>query len=266
MTMIATWPLAGRHRIVHAFRPGGSPDAEGPFRTLRRHDWVSPGARVSIRADRGFAGQMTVFSSLNVVAARLARRGNASGAQQVARTAESLESGTEFELLRGLLSDLPAGEAEKLVDGVLPRDATEALLEALRAVASRTERLRADDIVLSSPAEVVFAGRVAEVTGGYVKLVQDEGETTMLPRWMAGAVRRDQAGAFLALVADRLAGASAVVEAVPAIEVDDPPAVGEFSPFGRGDDRTLSIKPDDARLLSGEPEPLRILVPVTIDR
>jgi hypothetical protein len=87
----------------------------------------------------------------------------------------------------------------------------------------------------------------------------------MVPRWMAGATRRDRPGALLALVADRLDGASAVVEAVPAIEIDDPPTGDEFSPFGRGDARTRKITEADARLLGREPRSLRILVPVTLD-
>jgi hypothetical protein len=265
MTIIAAWPVVVRGPIVHAFKPGGSMAAEAPFRTLRRHAWVSSGVRVTLSADRGLAGQMTFFSSLNVMAARLARRGNASAAERVARAAADLESGPEFAVLRRLLSDLPDREAEQVVGGVLPEDAPAALVEALRAVASRTEQVRADDIVLSSPAEVVFAGRIAEVTEGYVLLVQAEGPATMVPRWMAGAAQRDQIGALLALVADKLDGASAVVEAVPAIEVEEVPESGEFSPFGRGDAQTRSITADDTRLLAGQPQPLRIFVPVTVD-
>ena len=65
--------------------------------------------------------------------------------------------------------------------------------------------------------------------------VQGEGQATMVPRWMAGATQRDRVGALLALLADKLDGTSAVVEAVPAIEVEDAPETDGFSPFGRGD-------------------------------
>jgi hypothetical protein len=264
MTMVAAWPVVVRDRIVHAFKPGGSPAAEAPFRTLRRHEWVSQGVRVTRFADRGLAGQMTFFSSLNVMAARLARRGNAPAAERVARAAADLEAGPEFTILRSLLSELPDREAEQVVGGLLPGDGPTALTQALRAVASRTEQVRANDILLSSPAEVVFAGRIAEVTDRFVLLVQMKGTATMVPLWMAGAARRDRVGDFLALVADKLDGASAVVEAVPAIDIDDAPGADGFSPFGRGDARTRSITADDVRLLAGEPQSLRILVPVTI--
>jgi hypothetical protein len=266
MTMIAAWPVVVRDRIVHAFKPGGSSAAEAPFRTLRRHEWVSQGVRVTLFADRGLAGQMTFFSSLNVVAARLARRGNAPAAARVARAAADLEAGPEFAILRSVLSELPDREAEQVVSGQFPEDGPAALAEALRAVASRTEQVRANDILLSSPAEVVFAGRIAEVSDQFVLLVQvKEGTATMVPLWMAGAARRDRVGDFLALVADKLDGASAVVEAVPAIDIDDTPDADGFSPFGRGDARTRSITADDVRLMAGESQSLRILVPVTID-
>ena len=58
---------------------------------------------------------------------------------------------------------------------MLPEDAPAALAEALRAVARRTEQVRADDIVVIPRAEVVFAGRIAEVTEGYVLLVRAKG-------------------------------------------------------------------------------------------
>jgi hypothetical protein len=265
MTMIAAWPVVVRDRIVHAFKPGGSSAGEAPFRTLRRHAWVSQGVRVTLFADHGLAGQLTFFSSLNVMAARLARRGNAAAAERVARTAADLEAGPEFAVLRSRLSELPDREAERVVNGLLPDDAPAALTKALRAAASRTEQVRADDILLSSPAEVVFAGRIAEVSDSYVVMVQVKGQSTMIPRWMATAARRDQVGALLALVADKLGGASAVVEAIPAIDIDDAPDDGGFSPFGRADARTRLITADDARLLGGEPRPLRVLVPVTIE-
>jgi hypothetical protein len=305
MTMVAAWPVVIRDRIVHAFKPGGSAASEAPFRTLRRHEWVSQGVRVTRFADRGLAGQMTFFSSLNVVAARLARRGNAPAAARVARAAADLEAGPEFTVLRSLLSKLPDYEVEQVVGGLFPEDGPVALAAALRAVASRTEQVRANDTLLSSPAEVVFAGRITQVTSEFVLLVQFTGvphrdlspenillpdteafrlvdaataptgadqvkeapaaPATMVPLWMAGAARRDQVGDFLVLVADKLDGASAVVEAVPAIDIDDAPEANGFSPFGRSDTRTRSITADDVHLLTGEPQSLRILVPVTID-
>ena len=263
--MIAAWPVVVRDRIVHAFKPGGSSASEAPFRTLRRHEWVSQGVRVTLFADRGLAGQMTFFSSLNVAAARLARRGNAPAAARVARAAADLEAGPEFAVLRSLLSELPDREAEQVVGGMIPEDGPAALTEALRAVAGRTEQVRANDVLLSSPAEVVFAGRIAEVSDRFVLLVQVKGTATMVPLWMAGAAQRDRVGDFLVLVADKLDGACAVVEAVPAIDIDGAPEADGFNPFGRSDARTRSITADDERLLAGEPQSLRILVPVTID-
>jgi hypothetical protein len=196
---------------------------------------------------------------------RLARRGNAPAAERVARAAADLEAGPEFAVLRRCLAGLPDREAEQVVSGQLREDAPAALAEALRAVANRTEQVRANDILLSSPAEAVFAGRIAEVTNGHVLVVQTKGPATMVPLWMASAAQRDQVGALLALVADKLDGVSAVIEVVPAIDIDDTPLDDGFSPFGRADPRATSISADDAHFLAGEPQGLRILVPVTID-
>ena len=55
-----------------------------------------------------------------------------------------------------------------------------------------------------------------------------------------------------------------VIEAVPAIEVEDVPETGAFSPFGRGDKRARRVSADDVRLLTGHPQPLQVLVPVTV--
>jgi hypothetical protein len=207
---------------------------------------------------------MTFFSSLNVEAARLARHGNPQAATRLASAAARLEAGPDFTRLQRILSDLPGHEAERVIDGVLPEGAPAALAEALQAVARDTERLRSDESSLATLAEVI-AGRITEVHEGYVLLVRVSGSSAMVPRWMAVAARRDKVGELLALVMDKLDGASAVVEAVPAIDVDGGSGGNTFTPFGRGDARVRNINQADQRLLSGTPEPLRILVPIQIE-
>jgi len=125
-----------------------------------------------------------------------------------------------------------------------------------------TEQLRTGDIHLSSMLELVFAGQIAEVTEGHVLLTRSDGAATMIPRWMADAVQRDRVGDLLALVADRLDGTSEVIEVIPAIYIDYEPV---FRPYGRRDSRNRTITAKDARQITGEPRPLRILVPVLID-
>jgi hypothetical protein len=261
---IAEWPVVDRRRVVHAYKPGEPSASEGPFRTLRGHEWASSGVRVTRRAGRRLVGQMTLFSSLNVESARLARLGNPDAAARVARAAAELEAGPEFAKLQHIMSDLSGYDAQQVVDGVLPDDAPAELAETLKAVARRTEHWRTSELALTTLAEVI-TGRISEVHKGYVVLVRVGGPATMIPRWMAVAAQRDTVGSLLALVMDKLDDGRAVVEAVPAIDVDDNTATGRFSPFGRGDPRILSITEADERLLAGEPQPLRILVPVLIE-
>jgi hypothetical protein len=122
--------------------------------------------------------------------------------------------------------------------------------------------------------EVWLTGQVVELYKDYVVMEQADGPAAIVPRWMAGAVQRDWVGAYLALLSDRLDPASAVVEALPAIDIQYPSetidiryslGTSNFSPYGRSDARARSITTEDARLLAGEPQQLRILVPVTID-
>jgi len=261
---IAAWPVVDRSRVVHAYKPGEHVASEAPFRTLRGHKWASSGVRVTRRAGRRLGGQMTVFSSLNVESARLARHGNPHAAVRVAHAAAELEAGPEFARLQRIMSELPIHDAERIVDGILPDAAPDELTETLKAVARRTEQRRVSEMAEITLAEVV-AGRVAEVHEGYVVLVRMSGPAAMIPRWMAVAVQRDKVGALLAMVMDRLDDGRAVIEAVPAIDMDDDASAGRFSPFGRGDPRVLSLTRADEHLLAGEPQPLRILVPVLID-
>ncbi|MCW3817722.1 hypothetical protein ONA91_25035 [Micromonospora sp. DR5-3] len=261
---ITLWPVVDRTRVVHAFKPGEPAAVEGPFRTLRAHEWATAGVRVTRRSGKRLGGQMTIFSSLNVEAARLARRGVRDAAGRLARAAEELESGPEFMRLQTMLADMPAHDAESVVAGTLPDNAPTALADVVKELARRTEELRGGESALATLVETI-AGRITEVHEGYVLLVLVSGPTTIVPRWMAVAARRDKVGQLLALVMDKLDAASAVVEALPAIDINNLQAHDTFSPFGRRDPRVRHITAADERLLRGQPEPLRVLVPVRIE-
>ncbi|GIG59853.1 hypothetical protein Lfu02_42250 [Longispora fulva] len=262
---IVTWPVVSRDRVVRAFKPGGLPGAEAPFRTLRSHRWASAGVRVSIRAGGRLDGQRSLFSSLNVESALLARHGREDAARRVAQAAETLEAGPEFARLKELLAAVPVESADAVLEGRLPSgEAGQELGLALRAVARRTEHVRAAETGLVKVADVV-AGQVTEVHEGYVVLSQLGGPSTAVPRWMAVAAHRDQPGAWLILITDRLADASAFVNAVPGISLGADPSPEPFTPFGRASQRARVITEADAAVLSGSPVPLTVVVPVVIE-
>lgn len=260
---ITSWPLVRRETVVQAFRPGRVSSAEAPFRTLRAHGWATPGVRVARRAGRHLAGQTTVFSSLNVEAARLARHGRGELAAEMTRAVESLEASPAFQRLAEILSKLPDELAQQVIDGSLDSEVPAELGEALRVVARCTERVRG-----SRPRSVsvvdMCAGRVTKVYEEYVILAGPAGPATAVPRWMAVAARREKVGEPLVLVTDKVDTASAFVEAVPAIEYEDCSVDPEFTPFGRGDSRVRQLSSADEALLAGDPEPLVIVVPVSI--
>ncbi|MET0417011.1 MAG: hypothetical protein ABW022_13420 [Actinoplanes sp.] len=160
---------------------------------------------------------------------------------------------------------MPAAQAKDVIDGVIPDEAPQGLLTALRAVARLTEQMREREPVDGRAAEY-FAGRVKEVHEHYVLLVLMSGPETLIPRWMAaGAANRAHVGSFLALITDKLNSASAVIDVIPALDVNDDLQPVPFSPFSRNDDRALAITAEDERLLSGHPEPPRVLVPVIVE-
>lgn len=261
---IAAWPLAHRSQLVHAFKPGERSSSEARFRTLRKYSWATSGVRITPRPGNRLTGQLTMFSSLNRESARLARHGDTNAAVRIAAAATALEAMPEFTLLGEILADMPVAAAKDVIDGVVPDDAPASLMSALRNVARLTEQIRERELSPDHLAEV-FAGQVKEVHAGYVLVVLMTGPETAVPRWMAGAANRARVGSFLAVVTDKLEGASAVFEALPALDVPDETQPAAFTPFGRDDKRALAITADDARLLSGEPQPLRVLVPVTVE-
>ena len=256
---IVQWPVADWRRIVRAYRPGRASVREGVLRTLMRHQCASGGVRIACRAAGSFNRQINVFSSLNVDAARLARCGDRGAAIRMAHAAAAVEAEAEFAELRRVLSQLSGDAAQRVLDGTLPHDAPHGLTLALTAVARRTQQARADEARLAT-ADVV-AGRITSVREGYVVLAGPHGPAT-LPRWVAEAAHRDAVGALLVLVSCRLEGAAAIIEAVPALDVEDAPA---FSPYGRDEPRTRAVTLADEALLAGEPAPLHILARVKIE-
>jgi hypothetical protein len=261
---IAAWPVTHRSQLVHAYKPGERSSSEARFRTLRKHAWATSGVRITPRSGNRLTGQLTMFSSLNRESARLARHGDTKAAVRVAAAATALEARPEFTLLSELLTEMPVAVAKAVIDGLVPDDAPAPLMTALRNVARLTEQIRERELSSAQLAEV-SAGWVKEVHTSYVLLVLMTGPETVVPRWMAGAANRARVGSFLVVVTDKLDGASAVFEALPALDVTDETQPAAFTPFGRGDQRALAITADDERMLSGEPQPLRVLVPVTVE-
>lgn len=254
------WPIVGRAQLVQAFRPGEAA-SEGPFRTLRSHGWATPGVSVVTRAERRASGRLTIFSVLNLFAARSAREGDKRAARAWARAAARVEKSATFTRVKALLTGKSIAEVSAAAHGAVS-SAVPGLLEALREVARETRRLRAQQGAPGPHTEVV-AGRILEVGREGLVLQAETGVRTLVPRWLGEAAQRSQVGDLLALVSDRLDSTQLVVEAVPAIDVSEAVAEGG-SPFGRAAP-VRDLTAADRRLLTGAPAPLELLVPVTIE-
>lgn len=261
---ISPWPLVPRELLVRVFRPGEEATGEAPFRTLRRHAWATAGVRIATRTSGRAAGQVTIFSALNLEAARLARRGELPAAVRLAKQAASLEASKEFAVVAALLAGLSPGLVSSVARGVLPEDLPDAdkLWSALRKIAKRTEQVRASGEVRKWRAELL-AGRISQVRKTSLVLTTVEGECS-IPRWLGSSVHREQVGDDLAVLNDRLGDSSALAVALPALDVEQSEPEPAFDPFAR-DPRVGVLTMSEMRRISGEPAQPRVLVPVTIE-
>lgn len=259
---IDLWPIVGRSQLVQAFRPGEPYEKEAPFRTLRTHGWATPGVSVVTRTDHRASGRLTIFSVLNVAAARSAREGHHRSARALAKAAAKVEKSTPFVQLKELLSGRPIAEVTAALEGGVSETRWPQLLDALRRVARETANASTHQTGSSGHTEVV-TGRILEALRDVLVLQAETGMRTYVPRWLAQSARRENVGDLLALVTDRLDDMQMVVRAVPAIDMGTKRDASP-TPFGR----TAPVREliaADARLLRGTPAPLKILVPVTIE-
>lgn len=254
------WPIVGRTQLVQAFRPGEPAGKEAPFRTLRLHGWATAGVSIVTRSEHRATGRLSIFSVLNVDAARLARDGQQRLATSAAKAAASLEASDVFVQLGKLLAGKSSQDVSAAVAGEVADTGWPELLRLLRLLARRTKAARAR----LSGGQDVIAGTISETRSDYLVLTAASGLRTAVPRWLAQAAHREKVGDCLALVTDRLDDRHMVVNAVPGIDVSKGAAAATFSAFGRTAP-VRQLTKADARLLSRPAAPLRVLVPVTID-
>ncbi len=258
---IEVWPVALRAQLVRAFRPGEPSDKEAPFRTLRKHGWTSPGMSVVCRERKRAAGRLTVFSTLNVDAARLAREGRPKEALTFAKAAARIEQGKSFLALKEWLSGSTAAEAATAIQGTSSTPAP-GLLQVLRLIAAETLSARRHCAV-EDPNLQTVAGRICETLATAVVL-ETGNHRTYVPRGLAESANRTKVGDLLALVTERLDASYVFVFVLPAIAVEKVEGA-TASPFGRSSS-VLSLTAEDVRLLRRDPAPLEVLIPVTVGR
>ena len=128
------FPLVSRDEILLAYRPGAEP-SEGAFRTLRRRKLVSHGIGLRVRHKNRLAGQVRVYSILNLDCAVLARRGKIEQARRIASRAGRQEARWEPRLEK-LLSSIGVETFEKL------QQLRKEFAHAFLPLAQEAERLR----------------------------------------------------------------------------------------------------------------------------
>ncbi len=207
------------------------------------------------------AGRLTVFSMLNVDAARLAREGLGHEALSFAKAAAKIERGGAFHRLRELISGTTPAEAATALQGTSTTPSAE-LIEVLRLIAIETLLVRQSRAVLVVNLQTV-AGRISETLPDVVVL-ETSSQRTYVPRGLAEAANRTKVGDLLALVTERFSREQVAFEVLPAISVE---GAGDkkASPFGRSAP-IHRVTEKDARLLRRTPAPLTVLIPVTVGK
>ncbi len=258
---IDPWPIVGRAQLIQAFRPGEPPTKEGPFRTLRAHRWATAGVSVVTRNTRHASGRLTMFSVLNVSAARCARDGDDRTARAFAKAAGELEKSKIFVDLKELLSGAPLHEVIAAISGKVSPSERPALLNLLRAVARETRSMSPPKGNARLLRQIV-TGTILEAREDGLILEASSGVKTLVPRWLGQAAHRELVGDALALITDKLEDNQMVVQALPAIELRAPRTGA--SPFGRSAP-VRELNTADVRLLSRKPLPAKPLIPVDIE-
>jgi hypothetical protein len=204
---------------------------------------------------------LVLFSILNVEAAMCARCGEETTAASFANAAARIEASAAFLRLQGFLSQSPTSAVSSLVEGAhVPEESAIALV--LRTLARQTATVRLQRrFAKHAPA---FLGRISSSTEGYVVVTNEGGLSIAVPRGLARAAHRERIGECLAVINSHVDARELIVRAIPGIDVGREHAE-PYSPFARVDGFER-INATDAAYLRGQPEPLRIQIPVTIEQ
>lgn len=260
---LALWPVVLREDLVRAFRPGEPAEREGPFRTLREHDWATRGVPIHTRSGGRASGRVVLYSILNVEAAICARCGASETATALTKAAEQLEKSEAFLQLKALLSECPSTAVSSFAEGALaPVARPDALMSVLRTLARDTEGIRHQRRFVKH-ASRFQVGRISSVEAQYV-VIEGEGKlTVVVPRLLARAAHREQVGECLGVINSQVDDRELIVRAVPGIDLN--PRTERYSPFKRveGFERVSAA---DAAYLRGRPIPPKITIPIIIEQ
>jgi hypothetical protein len=170
-----------------------------------------------------------------------------------------MEASRDFRRLCDLLSEKSFEFVCTTVEGGITETSDPELFGVLRRLARQTGRLRAGRPTAASGEMRI--GKISEILAGVLVLKTTDGVSTAIPRDLARSVHREHLNDCIALILEKIDTHQVIFSVLPAVETS-PPAHPTFSPFGRA--TIHQITEDDARLLSGAPEKLTVLVPVNI--
>lgn len=173
--MLTQLPFTTSEEIAAEFRPEKPGRVQSALRTLKSHKAVSDGVSQPLRRQTGgrLGGKLTLYSSLNLDAARCAREGDYKQAAKIARAAIEIELADQMQTLVQQLGATHTSIGKNaLVSAVRDEQNTLAITKLL---AQKTDRKRTS-LKIGRPDGQRLFGRVAEMSDD-VALVRIDGLT-----------------------------------------------------------------------------------------
>jgi hypothetical protein len=185
---------------------------------------------VVVREDGRIADRLTLFSSLNIDAARLSRAGDAERASAAAKAASEIEEGDLMTALVTLLRFMPRDTVRGFLRGQMPDQEQHPQFWGLtRQIAQQTAKVRAEFV---PPPDTETIGVVSSASADEVLVSSAGGQRVHVPRAAASSLKLDHDGDLLAVHTEIAEDGRVIIDVLPAIEL---PGVDEvsFDPFAR---------------------------------
>jgi hypothetical protein len=280
---LAEEPFLTRNSIMAVLRPSDLPSAEGPWRTLRDHHAVSAGWPVRVRESSGhLQGQLRLFNSLNVDAARASRLRQPEAAQRLAAVAERLERSSAAKRIReaiaALSADVPSDPNSKnappglrryarlrgrssgvgFEHGALTREwlaqsrawlelaGSESgdLADAVVTLGDESDKARVK-ILAEEMSVATFYGVVRRLDASAAQLESANGEALLVPR---GELERQGlaiVGQAVSLLSEELPGGGTYILPMPAVMLEPPSFEGVEAPRELLEPENIAFKPSE---------------------
>jgi hypothetical protein len=210
--MILAWPLANSTQLAQVLRPGGHLRPDSALRSLRHKGLTAEAITVVPRSGRGAHGKVVWYSSLMLDVARLLRNERLDAARAAHAEAMQLSGHRAARFVAEWLVEHGGPDPDP---AVLDAATGGALTRLALLTASARQRLLPDLGVAT------FAGRVADVSGRVVFVLDEEGRSLPIPAPSEPSTA--WSGALVSVDTEDLPGGATTIWVRPAFDPEADP-------------------------------------------